>query len=324
MTRGRLCSTLPTPLSCVMLNADRLDFDRRLNFDRLTAIADLNRHASSDPANPGQIAARVAGHHVVINKEMPMPREVIEAMAPSVKLICEAGTGFNNIDLRAARERGIAVSNLPTYSTEAMAHMTITFVLALSCSLGPQLQALHTGSQEHFAACHLGELPHFELSGKTIGLIGGLGTIGQRVAVIAHALGMRVLASSRTAPVGRRVDGIEVAPLSELLSHSDFVSIHCPLNAQTRGLVDAAALGRMKRSAFLINTARGAIIDEPARPVGSEPSSQRDPSPVHRRIRAQSTEGSEPSPQTDPSRARIQIQLAPNLPPPPPPPPHPP
>ena len=195
---------------------------------------------------------------------MPLTAEMIWAFSPSVKLICEAGTGYNNIDLIAAREKGIGVCNVPTYATEAMAHIAITMVMALSCSLVPQAKALAVNDRTHMQQCHLGSLAHFELSGKTLGLIGGLGTIGLRVAAIATALGMRVVASSRSAPLGLRDDRVEVVSLEGLLSQSDFVSVHCPLNAHTKGLVDGAAIARMKPTAFVINTARGAIIDQPA------------------------------------------------------------
>jgi glycerate dehydrogenase len=244
-----------------MLNAARLDYDGRIKFDRLSAAADVTRFAVSDPS---EVVARLQGAHVVLNKEMPLPGELIRAFPASVKLICEAGTGYNNIDMEAARERGINVCNVPTYATEAMAHIAITMVMALSCSLVPQLQALHAGNREYMKQCHLGALPHFELTGKIIGLVGGLGTIGLRVAAMARALGLHVVVSSTSAPPQMRDDGIEVVPLDELLSRADFVSIHCPLNAQTKGLIGGAALAQMKPSAYIINTARGSIIDQEA------------------------------------------------------------
>jgi len=248
-------------LRCVLLNAARLDFDGLIDFGRLRRIADVSRHEISDPA---EVVARVQGHEVVVNKEMPLPGELIRAFSPSVKLICEAGTGFNNIDLAAAREKGIGVCNVPTYATEAMAHMAVTLVMALSCSLVPQARALQAGDRRLMTQCHLGTLPHFELTGKTIGLVGGLGTIGTRVAAMCSALGMHVLASSRSASSGLRPDGIEVASFEDLLRRADFVSIHCPLNAHTYGMVNAAAMALMKPSAFLVNTARGAIVDQEA------------------------------------------------------------
>ena len=178
-------------LRCVMINAGRLDFDGRINFDKLTAVADVTRFEVSDPS---EVVERVAAADadIVLNKELPLPGALIRALPPSVKLIVEAGTGFNNIDLDAARERGIGLCNVPNYATDAMAHMVITLVMALSCSLVPQARALATGDRAYMNQCHLGALPHFELTGKTLGLIGGLGTIGQRTAFMARALGMEV------------------------------------------------------------------------------------------------------------------------------------
>lgn len=245
-----------------MLNAARLDYDGKVDFRKLEGVADVTRYDVSAPAD---VAARVAGHHVVLNKEMPLTGDVIRSFPASVKLIAEAGTGYNNIDLAAARDRGIGVSNVPAYATEAMAHMTVTLLMALSCSLVPQAAALATGDRRYLTQCHLGSLPHFELTGKTLGLVGGLGTIGRRVAAMASALGLRVVASSTSQPPGRRAeDGIEVVTFDALLARSDFVSLHCPLNEHTRGLIDRRALEQMKPTAYLINTARGAIIDQDA------------------------------------------------------------
>lgn len=245
-----------------MLNAARLDFDGRLDFRKLEDIADVTRHEISDPSD---VVARVEGHHVVLNKEMALTGDLIRAFPDSVKLIAEAGTGYNNIDLAAAKEKGISVSNVPTYATEAMAHMTVTLVMALSCSLAQQAAALAVGDRQYMTQCHLGSLPHFELTGKTIGLVGGLGTIGKRVAAMTTALGLRVIASSTSQPPGLRPeDGIEVVPFDSLLAQADFLSIHCPLNEHTKSLLDRRALDLMKPTAYVINTARGAIIDQEA------------------------------------------------------------
>lgn len=136
----------------------------------------------------------------------------------------------------------------------------ITFVLSFSASLPAQTRLLAGNDRRCFAG-PLG-LPHFELRGRTIGLIGGRGGIGSRVATLAEALGMSVLISSRRAepapPTGR------IARLDEVLAQSDFVSVHCPLNDETLRLIDARALATMKPTAYLINTARGKVVDEPA------------------------------------------------------------
>ena len=246
-------------LRCVLLNAARLDYDGRIDFGALEAVAEVTRFESSEA---GEVASRSAGCDVVVNKEMPLDEAVIGALPASVRLICEAGTGYNNVDLAAARARGIAVANVPTYATEAMAHMAITLVMATACSLWQQAVALGTGDRRHMDRCHLGELPHFELTGKTLGLVGGLGTIGLRVAAMAQGLGLRVVASDAPgAALGVRDDGVDVVPLPQLLERSDFVSVHCPLNAHTTGLLGAPELALMKPTAYVVNTARGAIVD---------------------------------------------------------------
>ena len=153
-------------LRCIMLNAARLDYDGRIDFKNLqSVVADVRRYESS---HPSEVIDRLENAEVVINKEMPLTAEMIRAFPPTVKLICEAGTGYNNIDLDACRQKGINVCNIPTYATEAMAHMAITLVMALSCSLVPQARALQAGDRTHMLACHLGKLPHFELTGKTL------------------------------------------------------------------------------------------------------------------------------------------------------------
>ena len=226
-------------------------------------MAELTRHAASDPARPDEILERLAGQAVVINKEMPISADFLGVSAAG-QADPRGGHRFNNIALEAASARNIAVANLPTYATEAMAHIAITMVMALSCSLAPQMRDLARYDRAHVERCHLGGMAHFELTDCTLGLVGGLGTIGLRVAAMAQALGMRVIASSRTCPTGMHESGVEVVPLDDLLGRSDFVSIHCPLNAETRGYIDASKLALMKPSAYLVNTARGAIVDETA------------------------------------------------------------
>eukprot|EP00951_Prasinocladus_malaysianus_P003720 scaffold26263_cov32-Prasinocladus_malaysianus.AAC.1 len=140
-----------------------------------------------------------------------------------------------------------------------MAHMAITMMLNLSCSFMQQQKKLALGDRMGWRS--LGDLPHFELQDKTLGLIGGRGTIGSRVADIALAFNMRVLISSRN-PQPSEKEGVDVVDVPTLLRESDFVSIHCPLNDSTRGFIGSAQVRQMKKSAFLINTARGAIVKE--------------------------------------------------------------
>ena len=193
-------------ISCVLLNAARLNYDSRISFDKLEAIPcdsgassgsgsigkegkqreqeDNNNEFKSmmtvqyyDKTDPKDVVERVNTATVVVNKEMPLTYEMITQFSSSVRLIVEAGTGYNNINLQACSERGIAVCNVPTYATEAMAHMVITYLMTFACSLPAQIHALAHNDRTYLQQCHLGTLPHFELTSKRLGLIGGLGTI---------------------------------------------------------------------------------------------------------------------------------------------------
>mmetsp|Transcript_53084 Transcript_53084/g.137105 ORF Transcript_53084/g.137105 Transcript_53084/m.137105 type:complete len:343 (-) Transcript_53084:113-1141(-) len=249
-------------LKCVMLNAARLDFDGRMDWSKIEATCDLTKH---DISATEEIVGRVQGFDIVMNKEFPIPGDVIRAFPPSVKLIAEAGTGYNNIDLDACREKGIAVCNVPEYCTEAMGDYAITLVLALACSLAPQMKALAKGDRTYMNQCHLGNLHHFEITGKTYGIVGGLGYIASNISKKALALGMKVIVSDiPSTPLGMRDSGVEVVSFDDLLARSDFISTMVPLNKHTTGLINAAAFDKMKPSVYIINTARGPIIDQDA------------------------------------------------------------
>lgn len=239
----------------VFLNSERLDFDNKLDFSSLSNITTFTKYAITSNE---EILERVKGQNIVITKEMPVGRDVISKFPASVELICEAGTGYNNIDIEAAREKGIAVCNVPTYSTEAVAQLVITFILNLSSSLVQQQLMLQKKNFDNFTK-YL-QVPHFELQGKTLGVIGG-GAIGQHVMKIALTLGMNILVYSRT-PKSYGEAQVQSVSLEKLLQESDFVTIHCPLNAATKHLINKERLTMMKTTAFIINTARGDIIKE--------------------------------------------------------------
>lgn len=236
----------------VIINAGRLNFDKGIDFSKLAdAVASISVYETD--ASPEEILKRVEGQEIVITKEIPVPGDIILRFPPSVRLIQEAGTGFNNIDLAAAKEKGITVCNCPAYSSDAVAHLVITFMLNFSCSLVPQMRMLAKGNLDNFTKCL--QVPHFELGGKTLGLIGGSGGIGSKVSEIAAGLGMKVIITSR----GPKPNAV---PLEELLRTSDFVSLHCPLNAETKHIINKETLEMMKPTAFIINTGRGALIKE--------------------------------------------------------------
>lgn len=239
----------------VFLNSGKVNYDKGLDFSSIEALGTFTQYEASAQE---EILPRVQGAHVVITKELPMNGDLIRSLPPSVKLICEAGTGYNNIDLAAAKEKGIMVCNIPGYSTGAVAQLAITMMLNLASSMAAQQRMIQQGDYSNFT--HHLQVPHFEVEGKTIGIIGS-GTIGQQVVKIARALGMKVLTNSRRPRV---YDDPEVkwVSLEELLRHSDFVSIHCPLTPETKHLIDGEKLSLMKPTAFIINTARGPIIKE--------------------------------------------------------------
>ena len=190
---------------------------------------------------------------------MPVSGDLIRQFPDSVKIICEAGTGYNNLDLAAAREKGIIVCNVPSYSSERVAHTAIMMILNLSSTMQTQLKMLANGNHDNFTK-NL-QVPHVEVNGKTLGIIGA-GNIGRAVIKIAKALDMDILVYTRTPREDS--DGIRYVDLETLLKNSDYVSLHCPLTPQTKHIINKETLSLMKPSAFLINTSRGALVDEPA------------------------------------------------------------
>eukprot|EP00588_Corethron_pennatum_P008445 CAMPEP_0194293254 /NCGR_PEP_ID=MMETSP0169-20130528/47521_1 /TAXON_ID=218684 /ORGANISM="Corethron pennatum, Strain L29A3" /LENGTH=349 /DNA_ID=CAMNT_0039041701 /DNA_START=55 /DNA_END=1104 /DNA_ORIENTATION=- len=273
MSNSRLLSTSTrSPPSAVFLNAGRLDYDGALDFGRLSSITSLTLHRVDglNYANdPEEIVRRVkeCDAEIIITKEMELPASAVRAFGPSVRLICEAGTGYNNIPVREAHDRDVDVCNVPEYSTDAVAHMAVTYLMNFSSSMFQQQAMLLRGDRSNFTDRMT--VPLSELGGKTLGLVGGAGRIGSRVADVALALGMDVIVSSRAGrlPEGHRLAGhARVRTVADvdglLLPVADYVSIHCPLNDETRGSFGRKQIERMKPSAFLINTARGAILDE--------------------------------------------------------------
>ena len=240
----------------VFLNSVKLDFDNKLDFSPLSKLANVTKY---DVNSNKEILERLKDQEIIITKELPLGRNLISEFPPSVKLICEAGTGYNNIDIDAAREKNIVVCNVPSYSTEAVAQLVITFILNLSSSLIKQQIMLHQKNYDNFTK-HL-QLPHFELQNKTLGVIGGTGAIGQNVIKIALTLGMNILVFNRT-PKHFDDPKVKFVAIEELLQQSDFITIHCPLNTDTKHLINKDRLKMMKATAFIINTARGAIIKE--------------------------------------------------------------
>ena len=238
----------------VVLNAKKMNFDGKLDFSILSSEVVVY-----DDTTPEELLDRIEGADVIVTKEMPVNGELIRKFPSSVKLICEAGTGYNNLDLDAAREKGIMVCNIPAYSTQRVAQTAIMLLLNLSSTMQVQMAMLAKGNHDNFTK-NL-QVPHVEVNDKTLGIIGA-GHIGQAVIRAAQALDMNILVYTRTPKEDG--NGIRYVDLETLLKNSDYVSLHCPLTPQTRHLINKDTLALMKPEAFLINTSRGSLVDEPA------------------------------------------------------------
>lgn len=207
---------------------------------------------------PELIAERVRDADAVICNKTQLNESNLKGSR--VKYIGLFATGYNNIDIEYAKKNGITVCNAPGYSTESVAQHTIALLIALCNRVGEYNKTVEKGDWIKSATFSYFPIPLLELNGKTLGII-GYGSIGRRVADIAKAFGMRVLIFNR-----RRVEDNTVSQvdLDTLLRESDVVSLHCPLNEDSKGIINEAALEKMKQGAILINTARGPLVDENA------------------------------------------------------------
>lgn len=238
----------------VVLNGAKMNYDGKLDFSVLSPDTVVYDDSKGD-----EIVERIDRAAAVITKEMPVPAEIIQQFPDSVKLIVEAGTGYNNIDIQAAKDKGITVCNIPAYSTQRVAHTAVMLLLNLASSMRVQMAMLTKGDRRNFTDHLL--VPHGEVNGKVLGIIGA-GHIGREVMKIAIALGMEIVVYTRTPRPDE--DHITYTDLETVLKTCDYLSIHCPLTEKTRHLIDRDAIALMKPSACIINTARGAIIDETA------------------------------------------------------------
>jgi len=224
--------------------------------DRLRSVCP---HWTFHPTTaPGETTGRIAEAEVVVTNKVELDRGLLAA-APRLRLVCVAATGTNNVDLAAARELGIAVTNVTGYATPSVVQHVFAVMLAHATRLADYRQAVAEGAWERSEQFCLLDYPIWELAERTLGIV-GYGALGQGVARVAAAFGMRVLIAER--PGGPPQPGR--TPLAELLVESDVVSLHVPMNESTRNLIGAAELAVMKPGALLVNTARGGIVDEAA------------------------------------------------------------
>ena len=236
----------------VVVNAGKMNYDHALDFSILSN--DVQVYEDSTNA---ELIERIQGARVVVTKELPVSADLLSQFPDTVELIVEAGTGYNNIDLNAAKERGITVCNIPAYSTERVAHTVIMMILNFASTMQQQIGMLAKGDRSNFTK-YL-QVSHTEVNGKTLGVVGA-GHIGMEVIKVAKALGMNILIHTRTPKADG--DGIRYVSLDELLENSDYITLHCPLNEQTKHMINKDTIAKMKSSAVIINTGRGALINE--------------------------------------------------------------
>ena len=236
----------------VVVNASKMNYDHALDFSVLSSDVQVYDNSTNE-----ELIERIQGARVVVTKELPVGADLLSQFPDTVKLIVEAGTGYNNIDLNAAKERGITVCNIPAYSTERVAHTVIMMILNFASTMQKQIGMLAKGDRSNFTQ-HL-QVSHTEVNGKTLGVVGA-GHIGMEVIKVAKALGMNILVHTRTPKADG--DGIRYVSLDVLLENSDYITLHCPLNDQTKHLINKETIGKMKPNVVIVNTGRGALINE--------------------------------------------------------------
>ena len=227
-----------------------------LSWDGLRALGELTVY---DRTRPEEAASRIQDAEIIVTNKVPVTRALLD-QCTGIRYVSVLATGYNVVDLKAASERGIPVSNVPAYSTAAVGQFTIGMLLEICCQIGFHDRSVHNGD---WAACLdfcYWKTPLIELAGKTMGII-GFGRIGRQTGAIARAMGMQVLATgSRPCDEGRAI--AEYVDLDTVLRQSDVISLHCPLFPETTGIINKDTIAKMKDGVIILNMARGPMIVE--------------------------------------------------------------
>jgi glycerate dehydrogenase len=228
-----------------------------LSWDNLKVIGEVVIY---DRTPTGEILERSKNAEILFTNKTPLKEEILNAL-PSLKYIGVLATGYNVVDIEAAKRRGIVVTNVPAYSTFSVAQLTFALLLELCLHVQRQSDSVLSGKWASSVDFTYRDFPLIELAGKTIGII-GFGNIGQSVANIAASFGMNVISFSRRQTDQSHRTNFNWVTIDELFETADVVSVHCPLVPETKGLVNIGYLKKMKKSAFLLNTSRGPIVIE--------------------------------------------------------------
>lgn len=233
-----------------------------LSWDRLEELGEVDIYDRTSYSIWGKqlIIDRCKDAEIVLTNKTPLDKGIIDCL-PNLKYIGVMATGFNVVDVQAAKERGVIVTNIPTYGTAAVAQMTIALLLEMCHHVGSHSDAVFNGDWARNPDWCFWNYPLIELAGKTIGLI-GYGRIGQNVGQIAQALGMNVLANSNNPKLHLENENMKYVDLYELLEKSDVISLHCPLLKSTEGMINKDTISKMKENVMIINTSRGQLIVE--------------------------------------------------------------
>ena len=241
----------------VLLDSDSLWPD---DLDLSVLLGTLDEWQRYPSTNPDQVAQRISSAEVVVANKVEIGAEQMDRAA-NLRLIAVTATGVNNVDLEAARVRNIQVCNVPAYGTASVSQHTFMLLLALCARLPSYLQDVADGQWQKSSQFCLLDYPAIELKGKTLGII-GYGELGKQVAELGRAFGMSVLVAE--SQINSSVSTVSRTPLDELIETVDVLSLHCLLSPQTEKIINAERLAKMKKTALLINTARGGLVDETA------------------------------------------------------------
>ena len=243
-------------MKIVILDAHALN-PGDMSYDAVRQFGEVTEYERTD--SPEDTITRIGDAEIVLVNKVPITREILDA-CPNIRLICVLATGYNIVDVDACARRKIPVCNVPSYGTAAVAQFTLALMLELCHQIGYHSQAVHQGKWCASTNFCFWDTPQMELGGKTLGIV-GFGRIGQAVAKLGQAFDMRVITYSRT-PKPELAHLAEFVDWDTLLAESDFLSLHCPLFPETANMINADSIAKMKDTAFLINTARGGLVDE--------------------------------------------------------------
>jgi glycerate dehydrogenase len=228
-----------------------------LSWDGLAALGELTVY---DRTPADLVISRIGDAEIVYTNKTPLTRQTLSA-CPALKFIGVLATGYNIVDIEAARERGIVVTNVPTYGTAAVAQFAIAMLLEICHHYAHHSEAVHAGRWENSPDWCFWDYPLIELAGKTMGII-GYGRIGQATGRIARAMGMRILAFDAHPDPSLESEDCRYVELDELLAGSDVIALHCPLFPETEGIINKDTIAKMKDGVILLNNSRGQLIVE--------------------------------------------------------------